>query len=60
MTSVNRPRGVYSPVVTPFTKDLLPDHDRYVRIADGLSNRTSDSLFSAPTRKRIRSQSARK
>src|SRR5258707_267021 len=31
MTSVNRPRGVYSPVVTPFTKDLLPDHDRYVR-----------------------------
>ncbi|CAB3792546.1 4-hydroxy-tetrahydrodipicolinate synthase [Paraburkholderia ultramafica] len=31
MTSVNRPRGVYSPVVTPFTQDLLPDHDRYIR-----------------------------
>lgn len=31
MTSVNRPRGVFSPVVTPFAKDLLPDYDRYVR-----------------------------
>jgi 4-hydroxy-tetrahydrodipicolinate synthase len=31
MTSANRPRGVYSPVVTPFTKNLLPDPERYVR-----------------------------
>jgi 4-hydroxy-tetrahydrodipicolinate synthase len=31
MNASNRPRGVYSPVVTPFKKNLLPDHDRYVR-----------------------------
>jgi 4-hydroxy-tetrahydrodipicolinate synthase len=31
MTFANKLRGIYSPVVTPFTKDLLPDHDRYVR-----------------------------
>jgi 4-hydroxy-tetrahydrodipicolinate synthase len=26
-----RPRGVYSPVVTPFQANLQPDYDRYVR-----------------------------
>jgi 4-hydroxy-tetrahydrodipicolinate synthase len=26
-----RPRGVYSPVVTPFQRNLQPDYDRYVR-----------------------------
>jgi 4-hydroxy-tetrahydrodipicolinate synthase len=31
MNASTRPRGVYSPVVTPFKKNLLPDHDRYVR-----------------------------
>ncbi len=31
MNTANRPCGVYSPVVTPFKKDLQPDHDRYVR-----------------------------
>jgi len=31
MNTENRPRGVYSPVVTPFKKNLQPDHERYVR-----------------------------
>jgi 4-hydroxy-tetrahydrodipicolinate synthase len=31
MNAENRPRGVYSPVVTPFKKNQQPDHDRYVR-----------------------------
>jgi 4-hydroxy-tetrahydrodipicolinate synthase len=31
MNAVNRPRGVYSPVVTPFTRNLQPDHERFVR-----------------------------
>jgi 4-hydroxy-tetrahydrodipicolinate synthase len=31
MNTENRPRGVYSPVVTPFRKNLQPDHGRYVR-----------------------------
>lgn len=31
MTSASRPRGVYSPVVTPFTAKLEPDPKRYVR-----------------------------
>jgi 4-hydroxy-tetrahydrodipicolinate synthase len=31
MNAVNRPRGVYSPVVTPFTPNLQPDHERFVR-----------------------------
>jgi 4-hydroxy-tetrahydrodipicolinate synthase len=31
MKSPNRPQGVYSPVVTPFTTNLRPDHDRFVR-----------------------------
>jgi 4-hydroxy-tetrahydrodipicolinate synthase len=31
MNTENRPRGVYSPVVTPFQKNLEPDHRRYVR-----------------------------
>jgi 4-hydroxy-tetrahydrodipicolinate synthase len=31
MNAVTRPRGVYSPVVTPFASNLQPDHDRFVR-----------------------------
>ena len=31
MTTQTRPCGVYSPVGTPFKKDLEPDHARYVR-----------------------------
>jgi 4-hydroxy-tetrahydrodipicolinate synthase len=31
MNAVNRPRGVYSPVVTPYTRNLQPDHERFVR-----------------------------
>jgi 4-hydroxy-tetrahydrodipicolinate synthase len=31
MNTEDRPRGVYSPVVTPFRKNLQPDHVRYVR-----------------------------
>jgi 4-hydroxy-tetrahydrodipicolinate synthase len=31
MNAASTPRGVYSPVVTPFKKDLQPDHERYVR-----------------------------
>jgi 4-hydroxy-tetrahydrodipicolinate synthase len=31
MNTENRPCGVYSPVVTPFKKNLQPDHERYVR-----------------------------
>ncbi len=31
MTMENRPCGVYSPVVTPFKKNLQPDRERYVR-----------------------------
>ncbi|PLZ04091.1 dihydrodipicolinate synthase family protein [Burkholderia sp. WAC0059] len=31
MNQTNRPRGVYSPVVTPFARDLRPDATRYVR-----------------------------
>ncbi|MDR3475088.1 MAG: dihydrodipicolinate synthase family protein [Devosia sp.] len=31
MQTQNRPCGVYSPVVTPFAKNLQPDRERYVR-----------------------------
>jgi 4-hydroxy-tetrahydrodipicolinate synthase len=31
MTTENRPCGVYSPVVTPFRKNLQPDRERYIR-----------------------------
>jgi hypothetical protein len=31
MTTENRPRGVFSHVVTPFRRNLEPDHARYVR-----------------------------
>ncbi|CAB3723584.1 4-hydroxy-tetrahydrodipicolinate synthase [Paraburkholderia graminis C4D1M] len=31
MNPASRPRGVYSPVVTPFSNDLQPDHDRFLR-----------------------------
>jgi 4-hydroxy-tetrahydrodipicolinate synthase len=31
MTTDSRPRGIYSPVVTPFKNTLEPDHQRYVR-----------------------------
>ncbi len=29
--SSNRPQGIYSPVLTPFNADFLPDADRFVR-----------------------------
>jgi 4-hydroxy-tetrahydrodipicolinate synthase len=31
MNPASRPRGVYSPVVTPFSSNLHPDHDRFLR-----------------------------
>jgi 4-hydroxy-tetrahydrodipicolinate synthase len=31
MNPASRPRGVYSPVVTPFSDDLQPDHNRFLR-----------------------------
>ena len=31
MNPASRPRGVYSPVVTPFSNDLQPDHNRFLR-----------------------------
>lgn len=31
MNPASRPRGVYSPVVTPFSNNLQPDHNRFLR-----------------------------